>query len=136
MYTWITISRSHSAWHLCFHISTSSSYFLRDFIYPFLGPFSRFPPFLYSTRRMIEYLELPGRPTQLPRSPLILTLALIIYLFIMWRLSSVLLLPFGILQSRASPQVSWSLTDKYVGSDFYSGFTWQTIADPTQGRVK
>ena len=35
------------------------------------------------------------------------------------------------------PAVSmhYTLKDKYVGNDFYSGFKWETDDDPTHGRV-
>lgn len=30
---------------------------------------------------------------------------------------------------------NFSLKDKFVGSDFYAGFQWETLDDPTHGRV-
>lgn len=35
-----------------------------------------------------------------------------------------------------SEAASYKLSDSYVGSSFYNGFTAQAIADPTNGRVK
>ena len=31
---------------------------------------------------------------------------------------------------------TYSVTDSFIGSSFYDGFTAQAIADPTNGRVK
>lgn len=30
---------------------------------------------------------------------------------------------------------NFTLKDKFVGADFYAGFQWETLDDPTHGRV-
>jgi hypothetical protein len=35
-----------------------------------------------------------------------------------------------------SERPTWSLTDSYQGKEFYDGFTFEAMADPTHGRVK
>ncbi|KAK4687465.1 hypothetical protein P7C73_g2661, partial [Tremellales sp. Uapishka_1] len=40
-----------------------------------------------------------------------------------------------LLALQAIPGNAWSLTNTFIGSDFYNGFTWETFDDPTHGRV-
>ena len=40
-----------------------------------------------------------------------------------------------VLLSFASASAQYIIRDSFVGSDFFNGFTWQTMDDPTHGRV-
>jgi hypothetical protein len=48
----------------------------------------------------------------------------------------VTLLATAALSASLVEAATYSVTDTFIGSSFYDGFTAQAVADPTNGRVK
>lgn len=41
----------------------------------------------------------------------------------------------GLVLARATLSQAYYIQDSYVGQDFYNSWTWETLDDPTHGRV-